>query len=492
MITIQPVHKFDCDVLIVGGGPSGSALAFYLAKQSIKVIVAEAEKFPRDKICGDAVSAVALAELYKMGITDLQEFAETNQINDVALFIEQEKITVDLVRAEELPLQGRVIPRLQLDNWIYEAAKKAGAIFLEDTRLSDYSISESFVSAQIKQGRQTKNIKAKVIIGADGSNSTVARILNGNKPSETYQLLGLRAYYEGVNGPPDRCDIFFTKENFPGLFWFFPTGPTTANVGSAMIGKTLPQNQTHVKALLNDQIKNNKNFAERIGKGKLTGKVHGWPLTFQDPKTKLISDRLLLIGDAAGLINPLSGDGIQYALLSARWASECLVECINKNDFSIASLNTYKKKLDKEMSYDMALSQLLIQVTRNRSLTPLWMEILKILFERAKDDRQYAAVIGGIFDGTLPSYKALNPTFILKSILQGTIHFGANTASGILEGPLHWIQTAKATRNLALSICRSIQTQPGDHAKWLADVARKGLQVGGHIIKDIRKPQAPL
>src|SRR5205085_10647825 len=126
------------------------------------------------------------------------------------------------VRAEELPFQGRVIPRLQLDNWVYEAAKKAGAFFLEDTRLIDYSINESYVSAQLKRGSQTKIIKSKIIIGADGSNSTVARIINGNKPSEAYQLLGLRAYYDGVNGPSDRCDIFFTKDNFPGLFWFFP------------------------------------------------------------------------------------------------------------------------------------------------------------------------------------------------------------------------------------------------------------------------------
>jgi flavin-dependent dehydrogenase len=131
MITIQPVHRYDCDVLIAGGGPAGSALAFYLAQKGIKVIVLESEKFPRDKICGDAVSAVALAELQKLGITNLEEFAKANQINDVALFIEQQKVTVDLARAEHLPFQGRVIPRLHLDNWIYEAAKNAGTIFLK-------------------------------------------------------------------------------------------------------------------------------------------------------------------------------------------------------------------------------------------------------------------------------------------------------------------------------------------------------------------------
>ena len=102
-------------------------------------------------------------------------------------------------------------------------------------------------------------------------------------------------------------------------------------------------------------------------------------------------------------------------------------------------------------------------------------------------DKQYAAVIGGIFDGTLPSYKALNPKFILKSLLQGTLHFGANTATGILQGPQYWAQTGKATSDLATGIIQSIRKQPKDHATWLAGVARKGLEVGGHIIRDIRK-----
>jgi flavin-dependent dehydrogenase len=285
----------------------------------------------------------------------------------------------------------------------------------------------------------------------------------------------------------DRCDIFFTGDNFPGLFWLFPTGPDTANVGSAMIASTLPPNQTHVKTLLANQIENNKNFAERIGQGKIKGKVYGWPLTFQNPKDKIISNRLLLIGDAAGLINPLSGDGIQYALLSARWAAECLFECAAKNDFSVAALNSYKKTLDKEMAYDMALSNLLIQVTRNRTFTPIWMEILLILFERAKTDKQYASIIGGIFDGTLPSYKALNPNFILKSILQGGIHFASNAASGILQGPEYWNKKGKDTSYLAKNIIRSIRQNPSDQLKWLAGVAHKGLKVGGHVIREIRK-----
>ena len=487
MITIQPVHKYDCDVLIAGGGPGGSSLAFYLAEKGIKTIVAESQKFPRDKICGDGVSPIALAELQRIGITGSEEFSKVNEINKVGLFIEGQKVMIDLSKPDHLPFHARIVPRLQLDNWIYEAAKKRGAVFLEDTRLCNYIINENVVTAEVKRGRSTKKIKAKIIVGADGSSSTVARIFNGAKPLDEFQLLGLRAYYEGVNGPADRVDIFFSGDNFPGIYWMFPMGQNAANIGLAMVAKTLPKNENHVKELLNNHIKNNKDIAERIGTGTIKGKISGWPLTFYNPKNKISGHRLLLIGDAAGLINPLSGDGIQYSLLSARWAAECIINCAEKNDFSSAAANVYTKKIEEELAYDFALSNLLIQFGRNKTLKPVWMEIMAVLIERAKVDKDYADIIAGIFDGTLPSYKALNAKFILKSLLQGGIHVGVNTVAGILKGPEYWSKKGKDTGHLAKNIIHSIRQNPSDHAKWLAGVAIKGLQVGGHIIKDIRK-----
>lgn len=485
MITIKNKYNYDCDVLIIGGGPAGSGLAWHLATKGVKVIIIEAEKFPRDKICGDAVSSVALNELHKLGITGLEGFAKASVINDVAIYIEQEKVTIDLERSEELPFQGRIIPRLELDNWIATAAKKAGAVYLEEHRLVDYYVNAHSVQAQVKQAGVTKTIVSKLIVGADGSNSTVARIIKGVKPSEDYQLLGLRAYYEGVNGPGDRCDIFFSGDNFPGLFWFFPTGPNTANIGSAMIKTTLPQNPKHVRAILDNQIKNNKYIAERIGDGKIKGKVHGWPLTFQEPETRVVSSRLLLVGDAAGLINPLSGDGIQYALLSASWASECIIECVDNDNFSHTALSVYEKKLKKEMAYDMALSQLLVQVTRNRSFTPLWIEVLKILFERAKNDKQYAAVIGGIFDGSLPSYKALSSTFLVKSVAQIGKHLNETVIKNISDPP-KLTSMGFSLMKTVLQVADDVINNPQEQKKWLLTTVRKAGTVAGHTIKDVR------
>ncbi len=491
MINVHVVHPYDCDVLITGGGPAGSALAYHLSQKGLNVIVIEAQRFPRDKVCGDGVSPIALSELHNIGITGLDGFAAANEINKVGLFIREDKVFIDLEKEDHLPYHARIIPRLQLDNWIHEAAERNGAIYWEDSRVTDYFITENMIVADVKRNDASIRVKAKVIVGADGSNSTIARVLNGSKPSDEYQLLGLRAYYENVNGPRDRVDIFFSDENYPGIYWMFPLGENEANIGLAMVASTLPKKEVHVKELLTDHIKKNKGISERIGNGTINGKIYGWPLNFFNPANKIAASRLLLVGDAAGLINPLSGDGIQYALLSARWAAESLIKCFELNDFSRTALSSYHTKIKDELAYDFALSNLLIQFARNKALTPLWMEIMIVLIARAKVDKSYAHIIASIFEGTYPSYKALTPAFIGKSILQGGLHVGINTATGMLQGPEYWMRKGKDLNRIAGNIADSIKNNPAGNLRWLTGLVKNGAGVAGHLLKSVRQNNQP-
>jgi geranylgeranyl reductase family protein len=487
MISIKNIQKFDCDVLIAGGGPAGSGLAYHLAKRGYKVWVAEAERFPRDKVCGDGVSPIALAELHNMGITGFEKFAEANEISKVGLFIKTDKVFIDLSKPEHLPHHARIIPRIELDNWIYQAAQKAGAYYLQDTRVINYTSSCTGVTIILKRGNENLHVRAKTIVGADGSSSTIARILHGSKPKEDFQLLGLRAYYEGVNGPRDRVDIYFSGESFPGIFWMFPKGESGANIGMAMVSTTTPQRDIHVKTYLNNHIKDNDAIKERIGNGKIDGKISGWPLSFFNKQSEITANRVLLAGDAAGLINPLSGDGIQYALLSARWAADTLASCIDQDDFSAAAIYAYRKKIDKELDYDFALSNLLIQFARNKALTPLWMEILTVMIERAKVDKEYADIIAGIFEGTYPSHKALNIPFILKSIVQGGIYLGTESMRQLAQGPAAWMEKGGQLTSIGSGIIDQVKANPNEQKKWLMGLAKNGISVAKHVLQQLTK-----
>jgi len=112
------------------------------------------------------------------------------------------------------------------------------------------------------------------------------------------------------------------------------------------------------------------------------------------------------------------------------------------------------------------------------------MEIMTVLIGRAKVDKGYADVVAGIFEGTHPSYKALNPGFILKSLLQGGVHVGANAAMGVLKGPEHWNKKRKDMGNLTKTILKSIKENPASQLKWLGSIARNTLDVGAHVVKN--------
>lgn len=484
MLILRQKVDYDCDVTVVGGGPAGSALAYHLVKNGASVIVMEAEVFPRDKVCGDGVSPIALSELESMGITQTEKFATANEIKKVGLFLKDDKVFIDLSKPEHLKYHARIIPRVELDTMIYEAAKEKGAVYLENSRALHYKITPTAAFVSYKTGKNVKTIKTKLVVGADGSRSMVARQLRGTKPSDDYQLLGLRAYYNNVNGPNDRVDIFFSEAGFPGIFWMFPKGKTDANIGMAIISKTFPSKPDHIKKLLLDHIGSNPDIQKRIGKGTLEAKMEGWPITFFNNSQRLCAERVLLIGEAAGLINPLSGDGIQYALLSSRWAAEVIEKCLFANDFSDSSLQRYVKKVHREVGYDFALSNLLVQFPKNKTFTKVWMQILGILISRAKEDKAYADVIAGIFEGTYPSYKALTIPFILKSIKQGGVEVGY-AALGSLTSPKQLLENSADLLNSLFNVLDEVKADPVQHLTWAGTTISKTAEVAGHLVKSV-------
>ncbi len=488
MIKITNIRDYDCDVLIIGAGPGGSALATYLAKYDIDVLLIDSETFPRDKVCGDFVGPVALAELQRLGIAGLEDFPQTNQINRAALFLDGEEIIQQPIpRIEGIPYHGRVIPRIQLDQWIFEKAKQSKVRILEKTRLKTYKIFDDVVKAEVVENSKPRTLTSKIIIGADGSSSTVARIHHGTKPSAFDKILAVRAYYENINGPEDQCDLYFTQDSFPGYYWLFPTGNGKANIGVGMILETLPKNNTHLNELLNTLIQKDKGLSARIGNGKPNGKIVGWPLSTYNPNNAIIGNRLLLLGDAAGLINSLNGEGIQYALLSARWASKTIAECIKNDEFSVAALQSYDDAIEEELRYDLALSNMIIQFIRNRTLNPIWLELLKILVAQAKVDKKYAAIAGGILAGLQPANKALHPKFIMSTLLQGMLYVGMQSTGSLLKGPSHWIFLLGQSSKHAYTLLRDIQAHPIGYADWIKGIALNGIEISTHIFKDVKK-----
>jgi geranylgeranyl reductase family protein len=479
---------YDADVLIAGGGPAGAACAYHLATAGIKVILVDFQKFPRDKVCGDFVGPVAIKELEGMGITVKAEFQHSNIITQAAVFLDGKPlITKSIPHIEELPDHGRVIPREMLDEWIYDAARQQGVTMISPCRFTRFEVHDNCVISYCKSGSKEVTFTTKYFIGADGSSSTAARLLNGAKPDPKDRIVAVRAYFENIHCVSQQAELYFTSKSFPGYYWFFPTGKNEANIGVGMVLDNFPKEDINLKELLMDLIAGDATLKMKIGKGKIKDKVVGWPLSTYNPDVKITAERVLLAGDAAGLINSLNGEGIQYALLSGRWAAETIIECFAQNKYSHDALKKYEQTIKHFVGYDMCLSNMVIQFIRNRHLNPLWLNLLEVMTDKASKDEQYANVAGGILAGVVPASEAVSFSFIGKSVMQGIATIVDTAMNTAKQGPVHIVGQGIRAAGFALSQVSSVLNQPEAYINWTKGLVNTGADLSGYVLKDIRR-----
>ncbi len=487
MLHIRIKPRLDCDVVVAGGGPAGSAAANYLAGAGLEVTLIDRQFFPRDKVCGDFVGPLALVELQLLGITDLPEFKKSNIIRYANLHLNGRNIiSRSIPHIKNLPSYGRVIPRSSLDQLLFNAAAEAGARGMQGYRVTGYEAKPDFVEVFAENTHGKITLRTKLLIGADGSSSTVARQLRGKPAPRHDRIISVRAYFSGVEGSVDEADLYFDSESFPGYYWLFPTGNHSANVGIGMVLDTLPPSSNRLGELLLRLIKKDPALNRRLQNAEMVGKIAGWPLTTYDASLALVDDRVMLAGDAAGLINPLNGEGIQYALLSGRIAAEAAISHIGQ-DLSKRNLHEYSSRIEDELRYDMALSNIIVNLIRNRILNPVWLKVLNIIVSRARIDHDYAELTGGILAGLVPAHDALSFKVITGTIEQAVMSLGFEAFWSSLKGPRYLAGTAMKKGSEGIALINETLEHPFDVAGWGFKASACGLELAGQAFSSLLK-----
>ncbi|MCI0855526.1 MAG: geranylgeranyl reductase family protein [Chloroflexi bacterium] len=322
---------FEYDTIVIGAGPAGSTAARLLARSGAKVLMLDRAGFPRDKPCGGGVTIQAARELD----IDLAPVVERT-ITKAQISI---RLSGAFYREWPEPL-SYMTQRSRLDAYLAEMACEAGADFRDAAPVREIEAHDSHVI--VRSNGDT--MRARTVIGADGANGVTAKALGFiNKPRRAAVAFEADATIQ--NGSASRWEdaIALDMGTIPGGYgWLFPKGDHV-NIGVGgwkYAGPTLRDELSALCAFLELDV------------AKLTN-LRGYNLPLRDAGAPIARGNSLLVGDAAGLVDPLSGEGIHAAFVSGRLASEAIQRYLSGD---VDDLISYEKAVDRELMSEIEVS----------------------------------------------------------------------------------------------------------------------------------------
>lgn len=328
-----------------------------LEGSGLKIAVLDKEAFPRDKICGDFVAAKGIRELAEIKPEIHKRLAHFPRkvINRTTHFYVDELKPLDL----NWVLESYTLKRLDFDNQLVELMLEAGKVdFYPQEALRSLQVEE----AGVKLKTTGHEFKAKMVVGADGAHSRVARDLAHFKVDKNHYGGSVRAYFRGVeNIEPHINEVYLHRRVIPGYFWLFPISPTKANVGLGMHSTYITKQKINLKDRFYEFIEQSALLRSKVGNAEMEGKLEGFGLPFFSKKHTIAGDRFILLGDAASMIDPTNGEGIMPAIISAKMAAKQIEKAFNTNDFSASMMEDYEKAIHQRFWSEMKLKSLVVK-----------------------------------------------------------------------------------------------------------------------------------
>jgi len=349
--------KFD--VIICGAGPAGCTAALALGTSGLRVALIEKHHFPREKVCGDGLSAYVPKVLntidpeYKKAFEQLVQKTEVN----ICRVIAPDERILDLKFSES----GFICKRSIFDAFLFELVTRLSNITaIQDTSVKDITADDNEVTIKTDKNMI---LCAKMVIGCDGAQSIVKRKLTGTKISPSHCSGAVRTYYRNVRDiQPGTLELHFLRDFLPGYFWIFPLPDNISNIGLGMPSRTIIEKRINLSIELTRIVENVPYLKRRFQDAEMTGGIKGHLLPLGSRKTCISGRRFMLCGDAASLANPASGAGIGQAMQSGRFAGWHAVKCFEKNDFSADFMKIYDEtvydKIWKENKHHCIIREL--------------------------------------------------------------------------------------------------------------------------------------
>ncbi|KWK06103.1 hypothetical protein WM11_11995 [Burkholderia ubonensis] len=328
-------------MVVVGAGPSGASTAWHLAVQGWRVALFEKRRMPREKACGDGLGMGSIAVLDAMGV--LPQLTGCRAVGGVEIRLHGDREKASAARFSG-HAHGLVARRTDLDTLVMRRAQDAGAQLFEGCRVTGFGRSGDridcvhYVADDAGATEEVLGVDTRYLVLADGGTDKL-RLLAGfapHVPEATGQAL--RGYYENVPALPDAFQIHLPlidtdgARTLPGYGWVFPLAGGRANIGVGYFPVQSADREVNLRRLQSGFLDQLARAEPRMATIRQVGRLIGGPLhSGMDPQ-RCVAANALVAGDAAGLVDPFTGEGIHTALASGRYAAQVLDRALCTDD----------------------------------------------------------------------------------------------------------------------------------------------------------------
>ncbi len=331
----MPGASLSADVLVVGAGPGGAAAAYHLARHGADVLLVDRARFPRDKVCGDGLTPRGVAAIERMGVdwTTNPSFARADGLRTYGT----QGVILDLAWPvlRSWPNVGLVCRRFDLDELLVRQATAAGARFMEGAEVVRPTTDGLWVTGAVLNGEgPPRDIRARHVVAADGHASRIGQGVGVRRVASRAIGIAARRYYRSARPFEPILESFLNLRTGGGIIggygWIFFLPDGVVNVGAGLLSTFRGFKDISAHGILDAFVRGLPPQWGLVEENAL-GPVRSGPLPTAMNRSPLAVPGLLLVGDAAGMVNPFNGEGISCAMESGEIAAELIVDALARN-----------------------------------------------------------------------------------------------------------------------------------------------------------------
>ncbi|MBS4044071.1 MAG: NAD(P)/FAD-dependent oxidoreductase [Chitinophagaceae bacterium] len=360
-MTIQTFHTKVC---IVGAGPAGATTSIFLGKYQIPHFIIDAACFPRDKICGDGLDLKAIGILNQIDKNIIKNnIKQSDKIQACWGFRlihpsgKRTEFVFDPNTSDYTQPPYAISKRTVIDTLLVQQIDPEYSTFLQNTVAT--KIKRINGKWKISASQENKNIEiyCDLIVGADGERSMVLKTVGDRKIDRNNYAGGVRQYWSGVEGMHEKhlMEVYYPKSKPMSYLWIFPLGGGYANIGYGMLSSVASKYNYNIKSDFKDILEKDPLIADRLKNAKPEDSIRGWGLPLASLQRKCYGDGWLLVGDAASMVSPTTGEGIGTGMTTGLIAARFIQRAVQQNKFDESVLKNYDREIFRRVKDDINL-----------------------------------------------------------------------------------------------------------------------------------------